>query len=218
MPLTRSFEGFTPPRRYDGQAFTQALVRESATPAGTYATIDTITLFPLDADPTSPQSRNFTTSNATLPDGWYIIRWSDALGGTFDSDPIQYSTSTGSLPPGYYYGSPNDLTVNGDPEELLTEASDWIDAQLGAREVDPITGRKVIEDEVEPWQWAKLVRATHKVAQRIDAEPNILQSPQWDTIKGPDFETSGRTGSLFGNEVSDLLIDTYLIVRSGRAR
>jgi hypothetical protein len=95
MPLTRSFESFSPPRRYDGQAFTQALIRECETQEGTYATIDTITLFPLDTNPASPQSRNFTTSNATLPDAWYIIRWVDALGASFDSDPVLYRTGTG---------------------------------------------------------------------------------------------------------------------------
>jgi hypothetical protein len=95
MPFARSFESYSPPRRYDGQAFTSAEVREAATREGSYTTVQTFALFPLDADPSAPQSRNFTTTAATLVDGWYIIRWVDAAGSTFDSDPIQYRTSTG---------------------------------------------------------------------------------------------------------------------------
>jgi hypothetical protein len=103
-------------------------------------------------------------------------------------------------------------------QALLADAEDWIDSQLGARETDPLTGRKVIEEEVEPWQWAKLKRATLKVAARLHAEPSILSSPQWDVVKGPDFETSGRSGPTLGTEIASLLADTYLTVRSGRAR
>jgi hypothetical protein len=94
MSYTRTFEDFTPPRRYDGSAFTSALIRESATQTGTYTTIDTIALSPVDSDPSAPASRNFTTTDATLADGWYIIRWVDAGGSTFDSDPINYLTSS----------------------------------------------------------------------------------------------------------------------------
>jgi hypothetical protein len=130
MPLTRSFEGFTPPRRYDGQAFTQALVRESATPAGTYATIDTITLFPLDADPTSPQSRNFTTSNATLPDGWYIIRWVDAASATFDSDPIRHSNEAAIVTVAEVEAFVADIGLTGLASTDITDARDLATARL----------------------------------------------------------------------------------------
>jgi hypothetical protein len=94
MAFTRSFEGFAPPRRYDGLAFTSAEIREAATETGSYTTIDTIALFPADTDPANPATRNFTTDDATLVDGWYVIRWVDALGSSFDSDPINYLTSS----------------------------------------------------------------------------------------------------------------------------
>jgi hypothetical protein len=93
MAFTRTFEGFTPPRRYDGLPFTQANIREAQNVGGAYATIDTIALSPLDADPAAPATRNFTTALATLADGWYIIQWEDAAGSTFDSDPINYAAS-----------------------------------------------------------------------------------------------------------------------------
>lgn len=96
MPYTRSFEGYAPPRRYDGLPFTSALIREAATAGGPYTTIDTKALTPADADPANPVSRNFTTDDATLETGWYIIRWQDAASATFDSDPIQYVPSGSS--------------------------------------------------------------------------------------------------------------------------
>jgi hypothetical protein len=94
MPFTRSFEGFAPPRRYDGLPFTSAQIQEAATETGSYLTIDTIALFPADTNPASPATRSFTTDDATLVDGWYVIRWVDAAGSTFDSDPINYLTSS----------------------------------------------------------------------------------------------------------------------------
>jgi len=91
MPYTRTFEGYAPPRRYDSLPFTSALIRESATETGTYATIATIALSPVDANPAAPAIRNFTTALAVLENGWYIIRWADAAASTFDSDPINYA-------------------------------------------------------------------------------------------------------------------------------
>jgi hypothetical protein len=113
-------------------------------------------------------------------------------------------------------------TVLPDPQanELAEDASDWVDAELGARTIDPVTGRKVIEDEVEAWQWAKLKRATLKVSAKLYSDPNLLTPQRFDTVKGPDFETTGPRGGsgLFGSEVSALLTDSYLPVLSGRAR
>ena len=93
MPFTRTFTDFAPPARYDAQPFTSVAIREAATVNGSYTTIQTISLSPLDATPASPISRNFTTTAATLVDGWYILRWIDGASSTFDSDPIQYLTS-----------------------------------------------------------------------------------------------------------------------------
>jgi hypothetical protein len=96
MSYARTFEGYAPPNRYDGLPFTSVQIRESATETGTYTTLETIALSPVDADPSAPATRNFTTALATLEDGWYIIRWVDAASSTFDSDPVRYLTSTDS--------------------------------------------------------------------------------------------------------------------------
>jgi hypothetical protein len=111
-------------------------------------------------------------------------------------------------------------------DALIADACDWIDAELGARTIDPITGRKVIEAEVEPWQWTKLVRATLKVAARLHADSSLLTAIQFDTVKGPDFETSGRitaNADHFGRDVSALLDQSGLrvltaVYGSGRDR
>jgi hypothetical protein len=92
MAFTRTFQGFAPPRRFDGVPFTEALIREAEAQAGPYTTIDTIALSPVDADPSAPAVRNLTTAEATLEDGWYIIRWRDDNAATFDSSPINYAT------------------------------------------------------------------------------------------------------------------------------
>lgn len=92
--MIRSFFGQLPPVRYDGLPFTTALIRESATESGSYSTIETVALFPLDSNPADPEPRNLTTDSATLADGWYIIRWVDAAAATSDSDPINYLTAS----------------------------------------------------------------------------------------------------------------------------
>lgn len=97
MPFIRSLTGFTPPRRYDLLPFTSALIRESATLAGTYTTIDTKTITPVDTDPANPASRNFTTSLGTVDPAYYLIRWRDASLATFDSDPVLVSASSSSV-------------------------------------------------------------------------------------------------------------------------
>lgn len=92
MAYTRSFEGYTPPKRYDSLPFIEVDIREAATEGGTYSVLETIALSPLDSDPSDPAERNFTTALATEVEGWYVIRWRDAAGSTFDSDPVQYAT------------------------------------------------------------------------------------------------------------------------------
>ena len=88
MTYVRTFEDFRPPKRHDLIPFTSVVVQESATEDGTYTTIDTITLLPVDTDPSEPQSRDLTTADATLDPAWYKLIWTDSQGGYFPSDPI----------------------------------------------------------------------------------------------------------------------------------
>ncbi len=73
----------TPPARYDSSPWTEAIIAEAAASQGPYNTIATVTLSPVDPDPTHPQARNFTTSAAVLTAGWYLLTWQDAAGGQF---------------------------------------------------------------------------------------------------------------------------------------
>mgnify|MGYP000113614146 CR=1 FL=1 len=239
MAFTRSFEGFAPPKRYDGLPFISVSLRESATSNGTYAEIDTFTLSPVDANPANPGMRNFTTTDATLEEGWYVIRWIDGVGSTFDSDPVRFLSAGEDVewfevdppPAGTTYATATDLRAalgldaaelpDSVAEDLLEDASGRIDSMLGVRAVNPDNGRKVTESEVMPWQWDRIVRATIKVASILHSNPSILTEQTFTTIKGPDFETTGptRTGySLFGDDVADLVNGSGLGVFSGRAR
>jgi hypothetical protein len=134
MAYTRTFEGFAPPRRYDSLPYTEALIRESATEMGAYTTIDTKTLSPVDADPESPASHNFTTDDATLALGWYIIRWRAAAGDVFDSDPVYYP----SFAPGAAYAEIADVqqqnvvrTLTATSRPNTGQVSDWLEQTAG---------------------------------------------------------------------------------------
>jgi hypothetical protein len=96
MAYTRTFEGYTPPKRYDGLPFVTVEIRESVSESGSYTTIETIALSPLDTDPENPATRNFTTALATLVDGWYVIRWVDAASSSYDSPPVRYLSISGT--------------------------------------------------------------------------------------------------------------------------
>lgn len=73
-----SFTEYTAPARYDDQAWKQVRIEEAATSTGTWATIDTLDISPVDADPADPGPHNFTTANATGPDLWYRLTYLDA--------------------------------------------------------------------------------------------------------------------------------------------
>lgn len=90
MSVVVTLEDFRPAPRYDGNAWTQAQIDEAATSDGTWATIDTVNLDPVDADPANPAYRSFTTDNGTGPDLWYRITFIDALANEgLPSYPVQ---------------------------------------------------------------------------------------------------------------------------------
>lgn len=93
---------------------------------------------------------------------------------------------------------------------LIEDAEDLVDRALGSRLIDPVTGRKVVEDAVEAWQWGKVARATVKVARLLHANPDLALQ-EFEVVKGPDFEFRNRVGSLLGPQVDALLESTGLI-------
>ena len=97
MSIVVTFERFQPPARYDALPWTEARIEESDAEDGTFAQIDTYTLTPVDADPTDPAYRSFTTELGTAEDYWYRIVFADAAGDTATATtPIQ-NTSAGAL-------------------------------------------------------------------------------------------------------------------------
>lgn len=93
MAFTRSFENFKPPRRFDSVPFVTVEIREAASESGTYSTIETVALSPVDTDPANPASRNFTTDEAVEAVGWYVIRWVDGGGAFSDSVPVRFGAT-----------------------------------------------------------------------------------------------------------------------------
>lgn len=86
--ITRSFQGYAPPPRYDADPYTKVKIEESDAIDGTFLVIETITLSPVDPDPTKPLVRDFSTDSATQEPGWYKLVWEDASGDTATSASI----------------------------------------------------------------------------------------------------------------------------------
>lgn len=85
-----TFERFRPPARFDSLPWTDVLIQEADTEDGTYTQIDSIALSPVDADPSEPDYRDFTTQNGTADELWYRIVFKDADGDlSTPSLPIQ---------------------------------------------------------------------------------------------------------------------------------
>lgn len=94
MSQVISFVNVIPSARFDSLAWTQVRVQEAATEDGTYTTIDTIILDPVEPDPTDPLARSFTTENGTDVDLWYRVIFVDADGDVSQpSDPVQNTSS-----------------------------------------------------------------------------------------------------------------------------
>jgi hypothetical protein len=83
-----SFVDYTPPDRFDGEPWTTIKIEESTTQDGPWTLIDTKPIVPVDADPSQPATRSFTTSLATLTSGWYRVYFEDAHGQQAYTDPV----------------------------------------------------------------------------------------------------------------------------------
>lgn len=82
-----TLSGFTPQPRTD-QPWTHARIDEAPAEAGPYGTIATLPLEPIDADPSHPAARDFTSTAAALEHGWYRVTFLDAEGGEEPTDPV----------------------------------------------------------------------------------------------------------------------------------
>jgi len=84
-----SFKNYDLLPRYDGNPWTTIEIYEAATEDGPFTTlIDTQDIIPVAYNPADPEPVSFTTSEGTIDKGWYMVRFTDGVGGAFDTDPI----------------------------------------------------------------------------------------------------------------------------------
>lgn len=82
-----SFTDYTPVPRFDDVPWTTILIEESAADTGPWDLIDTQAMVPIDADPSDPISRSFTTDQATLDHGWYKVSFADSNNNIVETVP-----------------------------------------------------------------------------------------------------------------------------------
>lgn len=95
-----TFTDVTPPGRFPpvNTSWTAARIEESAKKAGPWTALTDIALNPIDADPTKPATRNLTTTDAVLDNGWYRIRFVDGAGKTSAPSEPQFNSTGGVRP------------------------------------------------------------------------------------------------------------------------
>ena len=106
---------------------------------------------------------------------------------------------------------------NADATLLIQQAEDRIDGLLGGWPVDETTLRKIVEADVESWQWSLLGRATVVLAALLYGTPNLLTQPRYRREKGPDFEVEDPLGGVIPDTVIGPLNGSGLRVLAGRA-
>jgi hypothetical protein len=162
-----SFEDYRPAPRYDGEAWTDVRIYEGPAATGPWTLLETQALSPVDADPTNPAYRNFTTDLGTADEQWYYLVFLDADASTgLPTFPIQNVADDRPV-----YASVSELAtllkVNATQRHnslmrVLKAAADEIDAEVGETDIagnttpysnPPSIVREVnIERAVEHWQ------------------------------------------------------------------
>ena len=87
---------------------------------------------------------------------------------------------------------------------LIRKAEGEVDRLIGVRPVDDTTGRKVVQADVDAWQWTKLGRAATVIAATLYASSESIDLPQWERVKGPDFEFQGPNSSTSREALNEL--------------
>jgi hypothetical protein len=219
---THTFEGITPPARGDGIPWTLIRVEESPPDADTF-TERAVLSIPIDPTPSTPEPLDLlTVTTATLDTADFRFRFDVS-----PSNPSPYTDTVRSpAVAGATYTTPSAVrkelgitaSVLSDTAaaKLIADAEDVIDSMLGAWYPDETTGRKIVRGVVLEWQWAKLDRATAKLAAAVYGSPNLISGREYNRIKGPDFEREGPRGAAIGAQIITLLDDSGLRRLTGR--
>lgn len=100
---------------------------------------------------------------------------------------------------------------------LIESAEDAIDQMLGAWPVDETTGRRIVQSDIEAWQWSKLGRATMLLAAQLYSKPDALQGPRYRKESGPDFAVEDPLTGPVPSTVMTVLDASGLRRLAGRA-
>lgn len=141
MPYVVSLEDFRPSPRYDSLPWTQARIEEGTTSAGPWTVLETIAISPVDADPSNPAFRNFTTQLGTAPDLWYRVVFLDATGDLgLPTFPVQNSSTGRPI-----YATTSELATilrvkeserHASLRRVLESAAIEIDSEIGTADIN----------------------------------------------------------------------------------
>lgn len=95
-------------------------------------------------------------------------------------------------------------------EALILTAEDITDDLLGAWTIDDASGRKIVEADVDDWQFEKLGRFVAQLTAKLYLNPSLVNGVQWTSESGPDFSHSGPVGSPVGAGLMSILNQTGL--------
>jgi hypothetical protein len=162
-----SFTDYTPVPRFDNVPWTTVMIEESTMETGPWTLIDTQTLSPVDADPSDPMARSFTTNKATLVNGWYMISFGDQYNNvvettpTFNGPPIEWTPSLTDV--GHVVLS-RTRDVNGNVLGTFTDATQPTDDEVrlliekAIADVMPLIGTDIPEDLIAEAQNVTSIR------------------------------------------------------------
>jgi hypothetical protein len=141
MTQVISFEDYLPSPRYDSLPWTSVQIGEGSSVDGPFTLIDTIAITPVDADPSLPAYRNFTTSLASdTADLWYQLTFFDA-GGSFAQPTYPVQNTAEDRP---IYASVSELATvlkvrasdrGAALRRVLESASTEIDSEIGTADI-----------------------------------------------------------------------------------
>jgi len=163
-----SFTDYTPVPRFDNQPWTTILIDEGDSEEGPWTLIDTQAMVPIDADPSDPMVRNFTTDQATLDNGWYRVSFADSNNNivetvpTYNGEPIEWVPTLPDVAEvilvrtrdknGNMQNTFNDETI-----PTATEARAMIDKAVN--NVRPLIGTDIPDDLIQEAQDVTALRA-----------------------------------------------------------
>lgn len=169
MTVVVTLEDYRPSPRYDGLPWTQVRIQEAPASTGSWVTLETQNLSPVDSDPKNPAYRNFTTALGTAAEQWYRVIFIDAAVATgLPTFPIQNVADDRPV-----YASVSELALllriqtqassrHNSLMRVLKTAADEIDSEIGTVDIrgmplpysnPPAIAREVnLERAVEHWQ------------------------------------------------------------------